>query len=223
MQAKLLSKRDTNDLVEKLASTKRSNDAKILMKVKEVPHTGERGLLDAKKAVKLPRVVTMEEHIYNHMMARYGVLSLAMEHAAIFVMSLEAWAFGAPVSLDHESATKNGIGSVFGFSHTSHVNAELDLIKGDPLLRTFFHIVTNAVEEEFYWEQKSLLESIHDLLLNDIRRSMPYKDRYTQNLMLLKKLDSWLSESEFAGIVHVLFWGRRSEEQCKYTSQRSSF
>ena len=112
MQAKLLSKRDTNGLVEKLASTKRSNDAKILMKVKEVPHTGERGLLDAKKAVKLPRVVTMEEHIYNHMMARYGVLSLAMEHAAIFVMSLEAWAFGAPVSLDHESATKNGIGSV---------------------------------------------------------------------------------------------------------------
>ncbi len=236
VQAKLLSIRDTSELADAVVSSKRAKDREREDKAKGLRGDEfERGRtssylstrspngLEEGENVPVPRVDTMEEHVYKHMLARYRILSLAMEHVAVFLLSVEAWAFGIPVGLSNGAEVREGAPGLFSFGGTAQMHSESNLEKGEPLLRTFFYIFVNLVDEGFYYQQKRLQDSIHGQLLKIIRRVTPFKDQHAQKQMLLKKLCGWLSETEFLNIVNAVFRGHdlgREARAYHHTSKR---
>lgn len=223
VSAKRLGLRDVLNTLDKLVQTKKALDEKVRARASEARRdadtveqlklsmaaneaSGQHSKLSAQQqlkltnhendpsAVRVPRVETMEAHLYKYFEKRYGVTALAAEHAAIFMRSLEHYA--VPAEPHRDPKAKQG-----GLSHDrKHISRS-----GDGMCRTFLGILCNEIDEAFYDKQKDRQEKIHELLRADIRRESPNLSAPQAQTRLQTKLSGWMAEVEYLYFVNALF------------------
>lgn len=223
VSAKRLGLRDVLNTVDKLVQSKKALDEKVRARALEARKdadtveqlkvsmaaseaSGQLSKLSAQQqlklnnyendpsAVKVPRVETMEAHLYKYFEKRYGVTALAAEHAAIFMRSLEYYAI--PAEPHRDIKAKQG-----GLSHDrKHISRS-----GDGICRTFLSILCNEIDESFYAKQKDRQEKMHELLRADIRRESPNLSLPQAQTRLQTKINGWMAEVEYLYFVNALF------------------
>lgn len=164
-------------------------------------------------ASQLQDIETMEIHVYRCMEKKYGLRSLAVEHAAMFVSGLKNFAkdhidvevFYKIFCNEIEEGfmkVRNVVLSMRGFK-MNIIHMYISVIMFEEMALVVVCLVT--LYYVFLQVQQELEKSIKDLLILQIMNQHVNKDQESLNAVVEEKLNGVVEDHEYMDIVNYLY------------------
>ena len=180
-KCRLITLKETREFIERVYESKKIANEKSLQGVGNVP------------------METMEQHMFRLLEKKYGLRTLAVEHAAMYLQAIEFYSEHP----DRGSSTVLGI-----LTHAPYTGVPTGLVyaPGDNDVAVFQAIFRNEIEEDFHMIQRELVRAIRDLTQVTIMGRNTLKDSVTIGQLVDTKIQSGnVSEQEWTDLVNYLY------------------